>query len=70
MQSMINWYRALAMKPVNSAVPSSVLVPTFLIRGAKDSFLGHEFDNRQRVLVFRKLKYLQVSSVLKTALMK
>lgn len=46
MRSMINWYRALAMKPVNSVVPSSVLVPTFLIWGAKDPFLGHELANK------------------------
>ena len=46
MRSMINWYRALAMNPINSAVPSSVLVPTFLIWGAKDQFLGHELASR------------------------
>lgn len=46
MRSMINWYRALVSNYTSSDVPSRVIVPTFLIWGAKDQFLGPELANK------------------------
>ncbi|MBM6615869.1 alpha/beta hydrolase [Desemzia sp. RIT804] len=46
MHSMINWYRALVRYSSNQTVPSRVTVPTFLIWGAKDQFLGQELANK------------------------
>lgn len=46
MRSMINWYRALVANYTSSDVPSRVTVPTFLIWGAKDQFLGSELASK------------------------
>ena len=46
MRSMINWYRALVIKSANSSIPVQVTLPTFLIWGAKDQFLGHELASK------------------------
>ena len=46
MRSMINWYRALVNKPTKPAIPSRVTVPTLVIWGAKDQFLGPELDRK------------------------
>lgn len=46
MRSMINWYRALISNYTSSDVPSRVTVPTFLVWGAKDQFLGPELARK------------------------
>lgn len=46
MRSMINWYRALVRYPSRQKVPARVKVPTFVIWGAKDQFLGQELASK------------------------
>ena len=46
MRSMINWYRAIISNYTSSDVPSRVTVPTFLVWGAKDRFLGPELASK------------------------
>ncbi len=41
-RSMINWYRAMLQKPPSPPANSRITVPTLLIWGAKDRFLGRE----------------------------
>lgn len=41
-RSMINWYRAMLQKPSRPPANSRITVPTLLIWGAKDRFLGRE----------------------------
>jgi epoxide hydrolase 4 len=41
-KSMINWYRAVIQKPPKSSGSSRITVPTLVIWGAKDKFLGKE----------------------------
>ena len=40
--SMINWYRAIMRKPPQRLPSPRITVPTLLIWGAKDTFLGRE----------------------------
>ncbi|MBI5290575.1 MAG: alpha/beta hydrolase [Chloroflexi bacterium] len=40
--SMLNWYRALVQKPSRPPAGSCIRVPTLLIWGARDMFLGRE----------------------------
>ena len=42
MRSMLNWYRALMRYPPMTSGDGRVSVPTLLIWGAKDKFLGRE----------------------------
>ncbi len=42
MKSMINWYRALLQKPPQRLQSRRIVVPTLLIWGAQDRFLGRE----------------------------
>ena len=46
MRSMINWYRALVAKPLESTIPNRVTVPTFVIWGAQDQFLGSDLATK------------------------
>lgn len=46
MRSMINWYRALVSNAASLDVPSRVKIPTFVIWGAKDQFLGPELASK------------------------
>ncbi len=41
-KSMLNWYRAMIQKPSKPPASSRITVPTLLIWGAKDKFLGRE----------------------------
>ena len=41
-KSMLNWYRAMLQKPPKPLASSRITVPTLLIWGAKDKFLGKE----------------------------
>ncbi|MBT3188487.1 MAG: alpha/beta hydrolase [Anaerolineae bacterium] len=41
-KSMLNWYRAMLQKPPKPPASSRITVPTLLIWGAKDKFLGRE----------------------------
>ncbi len=41
-KSMLNWYRVVLQKPPKPPVSSRITVPTLLIWGAKDKFLGRE----------------------------
>ena len=41
-QSMVNWYRAMLQKPPKPLDNPRITVPTLLIWGAKDKFLGRE----------------------------
>ncbi len=41
-RSMINWYRAIVRKPSKPPTSSRIKVPTLLIWGCKDRFLGKE----------------------------
>ena len=41
-ESMLNWYRAMLQKPPKRLASSRITVPTLLIWGAKDKFLGKE----------------------------
>ncbi len=41
-RSMINWYRAMIQKPPTPPATKHITVPTLLIWGAKDRFLGKE----------------------------
>lgn len=67
MRSMINWYRALATKSLESAIPNRVTVPTFLIWGAKDQFLGSDLatkslelcDNGEGILLGEATHWVQ-----------
>jgi epoxide hydrolase 4 len=40
--AMLNWYRAVVRKPPDLPVQPSITVPTLLIWGARDAFLGRE----------------------------
>ena len=40
--SMLNWYRAMLQKPPKPLANSRITVPTLLIWGAQDKFLGRE----------------------------
>ena len=40
--SMLNWYRAMIQKPPKPPASSRITMPTLLIWGAKDKFLGRE----------------------------
>lgn len=42
MRSMLNWYRANAKSMASSNLPKQVKVPTLILWGAKDQFLGKE----------------------------
>ncbi|GEN50755.1 alpha/beta fold hydrolase [Alkalibacterium pelagium] len=42
MRSMLNWYRANAKSMASSNLPKRVKVPTLILWGAKDQFLGKE----------------------------
>lgn len=46
MRSMINWYRANIRNLSDPTIPSRVTVPTLVIWGAKDHFLGHELASK------------------------
>ncbi len=41
-RSMINWYRAMIQKPPSPPANAQITVPTLLIWGAQDSFLGQQ----------------------------
>lgn len=41
-KSMIHWYRAIVQKPPVSPGKTRIAVPTLLIWGTQDKFLGHE----------------------------
>ncbi|MBT3337300.1 MAG: alpha/beta hydrolase [Anaerolineae bacterium] len=41
-KSMLNWYRAMLQRPPKSLPSPRIIVPTLLIWGAKDKFLGRE----------------------------
>jgi pimeloyl-ACP methyl ester carboxylesterase len=41
-QSMLNWYRAMMQKPPKAPPRARITVPTLLIWGAQDKFLGRE----------------------------
>jgi pimeloyl-ACP methyl ester carboxylesterase len=41
-QSMLNWYRALFQQPPKATPGAPITVPTLLIWGARDKFLGRE----------------------------
>ena len=41
-RSMLNWYRAMIQKPPTPPISTRITVPTLLIWGAKDRFLGRE----------------------------
>ena len=41
-RSMVNWYRAIMQKPPAPPKSKRVSVPTLLIWGARDQFLGRE----------------------------
>ena len=40
--SMLNWYRALVQRPLAPPADPAISVPTLLIWGAQDKFLGRE----------------------------
>ena len=40
--SMLNWYRAMLQKPPKPLASSRITVPTLLIWGVQDKFLGRE----------------------------
>jgi pimeloyl-ACP methyl ester carboxylesterase len=40
--SMLNWYRAMMQKPPKAPPRARITVPTLLIWGAQDKFLGRE----------------------------
>jgi len=46
MRSMINWYRANVSSLSNPQAPTRVTVPTLVIWGAKDQFLGQELARK------------------------
>ncbi|WP_313468327.1 alpha/beta hydrolase [Carnobacterium sp.] len=46
MRSMINWYRANVSSLSDPTIPSRVTVPTLVIWGAQDHFLGHELASK------------------------
>lgn len=46
MRAMLNWYRANMPSLMKPSVPATVKVPTFIIWGAKDQFLGRELAQK------------------------
>lgn len=67
MRTMINWYRALVSKSAESNISNRVTVPTFVIWGAQDQFLGSDLatkslefcDNGQGILLGEATHWVQ-----------
>lgn len=67
MRTMINWYRALVSKADESNLSNRVTVPTFVIWGAQDQFLGSDLatkslefcDNGQGILLGEATHWVQ-----------